>query len=130
MRTQLLNSAKEAEELGKDYPHGKDEITNQVIAFKLKGIRLKYCLAVNSGRRSGHGRGVLLYFQWCEKYQGGSPATEQIGSGVESADLEVADEVPDTDVSLPSSSTVPDTEKLQDTANISGGSDKGSRMAQ
>ena len=62
MRTQLLNSAKEAEELGKDYPHGKDEITNQVIAFKLKGIRLKYCLAVNSGRRSGHGRGVLLYF--------------------------------------------------------------------
>ena len=120
---QLSGSPKEAKELGKDYPHSKDKNTKQVIASKLKGIRCMYCLAVNSGRRSGHVRVVLSCFKWCEKIWGGSPATEQIGSGVESADLEPTTEGLDMDVSLSLGSTVPDAENPQNTANISGGSD-------
>ena len=51
----MPNSPKEAEEVGKDHPHSKDEITKQVVTSKLKGIRLKQYQAVNSGRGSGHG---------------------------------------------------------------------------
>ena len=128
MRTQLPTSPETAEELGKDYPHTSDEVTKQVVTSKLKGIRLKYRLAVDSGKRSGHGRVVLLYFELCEKIWGGSPATEQICSGIESADLEATTERPDTDVNLPS--TAPDEEEPQDTADISGGSEETSRVTQ
>ena len=55
---------------------------------KLKAIRTKYRQAVDSGRRSGHGRVVMLYFELCERVWGGSPATEQISSGLETADLD------------------------------------------
>jgi hypothetical protein len=46
---------------------------------------------VDSGRRSGHGRVVLLYYELCEKIWGGSPATEEIQNGLESTDV-VTDE--------------------------------------
>lgn len=44
----------------------------------LKIVKLKYQQVVDSGRRSGHGRVVLLYFELCEKVWGGSPATKQL----------------------------------------------------
>ena len=43
--------------------------------------------AVDSGRRSGHGRVVYLYYELCEKIWGGSPATEKIKTGVETEDV-------------------------------------------
>ena len=70
------------------------------------------------------------WFEWCEQIWGGSPATEQICSGVESADLEATTEAPDMDVSLSSGSTVPDAEQTQGTANISGCSNKRSCVSQ
>ena len=72
----------------KDFPHDKGVITKQVVTSKLKAARMKFRQAIDSGRRSGHGRVVLLYFnELCEQLWGGSPATEQIASGLESADL-------------------------------------------
>ena len=42
--------------LAKNYPHAKEEITKQIVTTKLKAIRQKYRQAVDTGRRSGHGR--------------------------------------------------------------------------
>ena len=86
--TELPPSPEEAREIGKDYPHTKEEITKQAVSTKLKAVRLKYRQAVDTGRKSGHGRVVLLFFEWCEKIWGCSPATDQIPSGVESVDLD------------------------------------------
>ena len=77
-----------AKDLNKDYPHKKTEITKQVLTTKLKAIRIKFRQAVDSGRKNGHGRVVFLYFDLCEHIWGGSPATEQILSGVESIDID------------------------------------------
>lgn len=70
-----------------DYPHNKDEVTKLIITTKLKAIRLKYRHAVDSGRRSGHGRVVLLYFELCEQIWGGSPAVTTINCGIETSDI-------------------------------------------
>ena len=51
---------------GKDYPHKGEEITKQCLTNKLKSIRLKYRQAVDTGKRSGHGRVVLLYYELCK----------------------------------------------------------------
>ncbi|ROI80765.1 hypothetical protein DPX16_0097 [Anabarilius grahami] len=67
-----------------DYPHSKDEVTKLTLTTKLKAIRLKYRHAVDSGRRSGHGRVVLLYCELCEQIWGGSPA---INCGIETSDI-------------------------------------------
>ena len=53
----------------------------------MKNIRQKYRQAVDSGRKSGHGRVVMLYFEICQSIWGASPATEQIEIGLESTDL-------------------------------------------
>ena len=53
----------------------------------LPAIRQKYRMAIDSGRRSGHGRVVLLFFDLCGKIWGGSPATVQIENGLESTDF-------------------------------------------
>ena len=42
--------------------------------------------AVDSEKRSGHGRVILLCYELCAPVWGGSPATEQI-EGLESMDL-------------------------------------------
>ena len=84
----MPSSPEEAKETGKDFPHKLDEITKQALSTKLKAVQLKYRQALDSGRRSGHGRVVLLYFEWCEKIWGSSPATEQIFSGVETIHLD------------------------------------------
>ena len=50
---------------------------------KLKAVRVKVCGAVDSGRKSRHGRVVLLYFDKCEEIWGGSPATTTLPTGIE-----------------------------------------------
>ena len=55
----------------------------------MKSIRIKYRHAVDTGRRSGHGRVVLLYFELCEAIWGDSPATTTIPSGIETTQLTV-----------------------------------------
>ena len=88
MKAALPSTPEEVQQqIDKDYPHTKDEITKQILSTKLKSIRLKFRQAVDSGRRSGHGRVVLLYYELCEKVWGGSPATNQIDGGVESTDI-------------------------------------------
>ena len=82
----LPESDDERREIGEDYSHKKEEVSRQALTSKLKAIHTKYRQAVDSGRRSGHGRVVMLYFELCERVWGGSPATEQISSGLETAD--------------------------------------------
>ena len=55
--------------------------------------------SVNSGKRSGHGRVVYLYYDLCEKVWDGSPATEQMGTGLESVELTASTSEPN-DTSL------------------------------
>ncbi len=88
MQEALPSSPEEARESGKDYPHERSAITKQILSTKLKNIRLKYRHAVDSGRRSGHGRVVLLYYELCERIWGGSPATDQIEGGLETGDID------------------------------------------
>ena len=75
----------------KDFPHKKEQITKQIVSSKLKSVRLKFRQAVDSRRRSGHGRVVMIFYELCEKLWGGSPATEQIEGGIESTELAVHD---------------------------------------
>ncbi|KAK5907484.1 hypothetical protein CesoFtcFv8_005331 [Champsocephalus esox] len=72
----------------KDFPHGVGTITKAQLSAKLKQIRMKYRHAVDTGRRSGQGRVVFLFFELCEEVWGGSPATRTISSGIEAGDLE------------------------------------------
>ena len=53
------------------FKHKPEEITKEVITSKLKNIRIKYREAVDNGRRSGHGRVVMLLFELCESIWGG-----------------------------------------------------------
>uniref|UniRef100_A0A1X7VSV0 Myb/SANT-like domain-containing protein n=1 Tax=Amphimedon queenslandica TaxID=400682 RepID=A0A1X7VSV0_AMPQE len=76
---------------GKDYPHAKSELT-KAITTKLKAVRQNYCQAVDTGRKSGQSRVVLLYFDQCETIWAGSQSTEQIDTGLESRDLQTASE--------------------------------------
>ena len=82
----------------KDYPHRPEEISKASVASKLKGIRTKYRKAVDAGRKSGQGRVVELYFTLCQEIWGGSPATEQLHSGLESADLIQANQTEDSNL--------------------------------
>lgn len=76
----------------KDYLHKTEEITKGHITTKLKAIRIRYWQVVDSGRKSGHGRVVLLFFELCESIWGGSPATLTLSVGIETSD--VGPEVP------------------------------------
>jgi hypothetical protein len=76
-------------------------MTKQILTTKLKNIRQKYRQAVDSGRRSGHGRVVMLYYELCEMVWGGSPATEQLETGLESTDLSSCE----SEVTPPTSNT-------------------------
>ena len=91
---------------GKDFPHNASEIKKQVVAIKLKNIRGKYRQSVDSGKRSGHGRVVWLYFDLCESIWGGSPATTSIAAGIESSDIS-------SNAALSSASTIPPEMKTQ-----------------
>ena len=82
-REHYPSSQEESADIEKEYPHKKEEITKVILTSKLKNIRLKFSQAIDSGKRSGHGRVVLLYFEICESIWGGSPATSTILSGIE-----------------------------------------------
>ncbi|XP_047237960.1 tripartite motif-containing protein 15-like [Girardinichthys multiradiatus] len=77
---------------GKDFPHVKSAITKAQVISKLKAVRGKYRRAVDSGRRSGHGRVVLIFFELCKQIWGGSPATSTLEFGIETADFEARTE--------------------------------------
>ncbi|KAL2093098.1 hypothetical protein ACEWY4_010410 [Coilia grayii] len=72
---------------GKDFPHDPSSITKIQIAAKLKAVRNKYRHDVDAGRRSGHGRVVLIFFELCTEIWGGSPAMTALPSGFETGDL-------------------------------------------
>ena len=92
-KERLPASPDEGKKIWKDYPR---EITKGTLTSKLKLIRQKYRQAVDKGTRSDHGRVVLLYFDDCEKIWRGCPATDQIGGGIESTDLDLEDTSVDT----------------------------------
>ncbi|KAK2817752.1 hypothetical protein Q7C36_021685 [Tachysurus vachellii] len=77
-------------------------VTKLTLTTKLKAIRLKYRHAVDSGKRSGHGRVVLLYFELCEQIWGGSPAVTTINCGIETRDINIRSSTP-SDESYPPS---------------------------
>ncbi|KAK7177197.1 hypothetical protein R3I93_001242 [Phoxinus phoxinus] len=63
-------------------------VSKAQVTPKLKNIRSKYRHAVDTGRRSGQGRVVLIFYELCEEIWGGSPATRSIDAGIETGDLE------------------------------------------
>ena len=87
MTAELPSTPEEVKQCVKDYRHTGDEMTKDILSNKLKAIRLKFRKAVNEGRKSGNGRVVFIYYELCEKIWGGSPATEQLDSGLETADI-------------------------------------------
>ena len=127
MRQELPDTAEEAREnCGKDYPHTKEKITKKVLTSKLKAIRVKFREAVDSGRRSGHGRVVLLYYELCEKIWGGSPATEEIQTGLESTEIvtdegQSEDQIPPTESRQGTPTSSEDTDVLTGEPDVSDG---------
>ena len=107
-KNELPETEEEALALDKDY-HLKNEITKTILTTKLKNIRLRFRKAVDTGRKSGQGRVIFLFFDLCEKIWGGSPATEQITSGVETSDLVIVEEdtLQDTDTEITVTQTGP-----------------------
>ena len=84
----------------KDFPHKKEQIVQSSLTSKLKMIRKKFRQAVDAGRKSGHGRVVLLYFELCKEIWGGSPATTTIADGIETTDVDLENcDSPDSPVS-------------------------------
>ena len=63
----------------------ENEFTKARIVSKIKGIRLKYRRAVDSGRKSGGGRVVATFYDACESIWGGCPAVQTINGGIESS---------------------------------------------
>ena len=116
----MLQELEEAQKSGKDYPHTKEKITKKVLTSKLKAIRIKLRETVDSGRRSGHGRVVLLYYELCEKIWGGSPATEEIQTGLESSEI-VSDEGQSEDQIPPTDTDELDTDVLTGEPDVSDG---------
>ena len=79
-------SPEDAAAIGKDFPHKKDELTRYVLTSKLKAIRSKYRQAIDNGRRSGHGRVVMIFYEHCSEIWGSSPATAAMLDGLESSE--------------------------------------------
>ncbi|CAN9504427.1 unnamed protein product [Ophioblennius macclurei] len=77
-----------SQENGKDFPH-ESVITKAQVTSKLKCVRGKYRQAVDSGRRNGHGRVVLIYYDLCQQIWGGPPSASSLEVGLETADLRV-----------------------------------------
>ena len=53
----------------------------------MKAIRSKFRAAIDSGRKSGHGRVALLFFDICQDIWGGLPSTTTLASGNETAEI-------------------------------------------
>ncbi|KAK0135754.1 hypothetical protein N1851_028378 [Merluccius polli] len=82
-----------------DFPHAATAVSKVQVTTKLKNIRGKYRRAMDTGRRSGQVRVVMLFYELCQEIWDGSPATRSIESSIETADLE------DDSSSRPSTST-------------------------
>ena len=87
MTAELPSTPEEVKQCVKDYRHTGDEMIKDILSNKMKAIRLKFRKAVDEGRKSGNGRVVFIYYELCEKIWGSSPATEQLDSGLETADI-------------------------------------------
>ena len=74
-------------ESGKEYEHKPEELTKERVATKLKAVHKKYRNAVDTGRRSGQGRVIMLQFDLCEQIWGGSPATTKINNAIETSSI-------------------------------------------
>ena len=79
-------SPEDAAAIEKDFPHKEDELTKSVLTSKLKANRSKYRQAVDNGRRSGHGRVVMIFYEHYSEIWGGSPATAAMADGLESSE--------------------------------------------
>ncbi|XP_076144085.1 uncharacterized protein LOC143126047 [Alosa pseudoharengus] len=91
-------------EATEDFAHAATALTKGQVTTKLKNIRSKYRQAVDTGRRSGQGRVVMLFYELCQEIWGGSPATHRIESSIETSDLELSDPSTSTE-ELPASPT-------------------------
>lgn len=81
------------------------------LTTKVKAIRIRYRQALDSGRKSGHGRVVLLYFELLKSIWGVSPPRNVMSLGVGTSDVVEAVEpvagLPDTgSLSMPSGERV------------------------
>ena len=79
-------SLEDAAAIGKDFQHKKDELRKSVLTSKLKAIWSKYRQVVDNGRRSGHGRVLMIFYQHCSEIWAGSPATAAMSDGLESSE--------------------------------------------
>ena len=61
---------------------------------------------MDSGRRSGHGRVVYLYYELCAKIWGGNPSTTQMNDGVETEDINNSQDLETDEVIDQSTATV------------------------
>lgn len=99
-------SPEDAAALGKDYPHSKEDMNKTILTSKMKSVRQKYRKAVDTGKRSGHGRVVLLYYELCENIWGGSPASNTIASGIETTEIDKLSSASSEEISSPTTSSV------------------------
>lgn len=89
----------------KDFPHYSDAITKAQVTSKIKSIRGKYRQAQLTGRRSRHGRVILLFFELCDEIWCGSSSTRSIDAGVETGDLEESPSRPSSSPEFSADST-------------------------
>ncbi|XP_059929398.1 uncharacterized protein LOC132473337 [Gadus macrocephalus] len=87
--TDLLKAMQDQypKEAAEDFPHDAMAITKSQLTSKLKNIRSKYRGAMDTGRRSGQGRVVMLFYELCQEIWGGSPAMCCIEGAMETDDL-------------------------------------------
>ena len=64
-------------------PHSLEELKKERIVSRIKYVKQKYRSAVDSGKVSGNGRIVSLFFDLCSDIWGGSPATESLVIGID-----------------------------------------------
>ena len=73
------------------------------------------------GRKSGHGRFILLYFDECEAIWGGSPATTKIKNGIESSRIEESQDSGNTCDTFPSATEESDSDENSSSVASSSG---------
>ena len=61
-------------------------LTKKIIIARLKRIKFGFRKVVDSGRRSGGGRVVTLFFDECSELWSGCPAVEAMGNGIETSE--------------------------------------------
>ena len=124
---QLLSGADAAEELGKDYPHRPEQITLKCLMAKLKAVRQntgKLSIRAEEAAMAGV---IMCYFDLCNQIWGGSPATDQLQSGVESTDMAMASTGGEPSGVMPDASGIEPGEAVEDSMQHPQGSNDGDR---